>query len=369
MTTYYVGPGGDNAYTGTSWALRKLTLNGAEDIPVAAGDTVYVGPGTYRETLTCDVSGSAGSPITYIGDYSGAHTDGAGGVVRITGSNNDISAVRAATITATNKNYRTFRGFLLDMADVFITDCTDVIIEQCALVYGVTGGSGCILVSGASQARTTIRSCYLDYSANQQRMISFTHTATVDNAAHVVENCVMRGHGHNNAAAISVVRVGGVIVRNCDIANTRFGVSLATALAAGQTLTVNNCIIESCDLALWAVAADGSFVENYNSIYNATTARTNVSTGANSVAYPAMRDTRWFFEAVGGGDMLTPFDLASYSQLLNLAGTSPSTTDMRGTSVVGAQREWGALEYDPALLIEAGSGGGAVSISPWRGNF
>lgn len=37
MTTYYVGPGGDNAHAGTSWALRKLTLNGAEDIPVAAG--------------------------------------------------------------------------------------------------------------------------------------------------------------------------------------------------------------------------------------------------------------------------------------------------------------------------------------------
>lgn len=34
-----------------------MTLNGAEDIPVAAGDIVYVGPGVYREMLTCDVSG------------------------------------------------------------------------------------------------------------------------------------------------------------------------------------------------------------------------------------------------------------------------------------------------------------------------
>lgn len=45
MTTYYVGSGGNNANAGTSWSQRKLTLNGVEDIPVAAGDTVYVAPG------------------------------------------------------------------------------------------------------------------------------------------------------------------------------------------------------------------------------------------------------------------------------------------------------------------------------------
>ena len=45
MATYYVGLGGDNGNSGLSWALRKLTLNGAEDIPVADADIVYVGQG------------------------------------------------------------------------------------------------------------------------------------------------------------------------------------------------------------------------------------------------------------------------------------------------------------------------------------
>ena len=62
MTTRYVGPGGSDANSGLTWALRKLTLNGVEDTPVVAGDTIYVGPGTYRETLTVDVSGTAGIP-------------------------------------------------------------------------------------------------------------------------------------------------------------------------------------------------------------------------------------------------------------------------------------------------------------------
>lgn len=51
------------------------------------------------------------------------------------------------------------------------------------------------------------------------------------------------------------------------------------------------------------------------------------------------------------GKRISPFDLSSYSQLINVAGTSPTTTDLRGKSVIGAQREWGALEYDSSLSI------------------
>ncbi len=94
----------------------------------------------------------------------------------------------------------------------------------------------------------------------------------------------------------------------------------------------------------------------------------NVDVGAHSVTYPPLFDSRWFFEMVNGGSMITPFDLASYSQLINVAGTSPTTADMRGTTVQGTQREWGALEYDSTLDIEAGSGG-AVSIQPTSGRI
>ena len=78
MTTRYVGPGGNDANSGLTWALRKLTLNGVEDTPVVAGDEIVVGPGVYRETLTVDVSGAAGSPITYTADVTGQRTDGVG---------------------------------------------------------------------------------------------------------------------------------------------------------------------------------------------------------------------------------------------------------------------------------------------------
>jgi hypothetical protein len=96
---------------------------------------------------------------------------------------------------------------------------------------------------------------------------------------------------------------------------------------------------------------------------------TNTNVGAQSNAYPWLPDARWFFEAVGGGSMLTPFDMASYCQLINVAGTNPPAADMRGTTVIGAQREWGPLEYDPSLDVEGGAGGGPVRILPIRGGI
>lgn len=370
MTVRYVdGVAGNDGYNGLAPEFDgvngpKATLNGVEDTPVVAGDLVHIKAGVYREMLTVDVSGGAGSPVEYRGDYAGAVWPGAGGVVRITGSDNDQTAARASCIidAGTQRNYRTFRGFELDTTSsslVLASNAgTNWNIDQCALLMS-GGANGLIRVSGANQAAWAISNCYIDYLGSQDKGFFFLHAATVDNTGHVIENCIIRGHGHVNSAGFRIDRIGGITIRNCNIANVRMGIGLSAALAAGQTLTVNNCLVTGCDLALWAIAADGSFVENYNNLYNNTTDRTNVGVGANSTAYTPLFDTRWFFEMVNGGNLVTPFDLGAWSQLINVAGTNPPATDMRGTGTVGAQREWGPLEYDPSLLI-AGGGGGVI---------
>lgn len=353
MTTYYVGAGGDNGNNGTTWALRKATLTGAEDIPVAAGDTVYVGPGTYRELLTCDVSGAPGSPITYIGDYTGANTDGVGGVVRITGSDNDQTATRANCITATAKEYREFRGFFMDTVTgaslVLWTSPVAVAFDKCYLHANSFNVTNCLNFSGAGQSAIEISEC-LFWGANNGG-IAFIHTTPIDNCGHVVSNCIF--HSSINSVFIYANYIGGTTVKNCLFIQATIGV-YSRNLTAGQTTTVNNCILIGNNQALNAGAL-GMITEDYNCLYGNSTARVNTSTGAHSLVYTWLPDARWFFEMVNGGSMLSPFDLASYSQLINVAGTSPTTTDMRGTAVQGAEREWGALEYDSTL---AGSGGG-----------
>lgn len=358
MTTRYVGKGGSDSNNGLSWATRKLTLNGVEDTPVEAGDTVYVGAGTYRESLTVDVSGSSGSPITYIGDYDGSHTDGTGGVVRVTGSDDDIATARNTCISADAKDFRTFTGFVFDLSGtrlIELKSCTDTTINKCYF-YGLVG----FYQSGAGQLRTTITNSYFLSSGEN---IYFIHTSAVDNSAHVISNCIFVGSGKNSSYGLRIDRVGGITAKNCLFTGLEHAMRNVYNLTAGQVNTTINSIIDRCNTPLYSNVL-GWVVENYNSFYGCATNRTNVDIGAQSNTYPPLFDARWFFEMVNGGSMVTPFDLASYSKLINLAGTSPTTTDMRGTAKIGDQREWGALEYDPSLDIEAGSGGGGLLTNP-----
>ena len=364
MTTRYVGIGGSDANNGLTWTTRKLTLNGVEDTPVVAGDMVYVGPGTYRELLTVDVSGAAGNPITYIGDYLGTSTDGVGGVVRITGSNNDQTATRTNCITATSKNYRTFTGFKMDITSQHIVNlatCQNWTIKKCHLDYA-PAGNFTVNCTGATQLDITIDSCYIRVSKNAAAIL-FSHSSTVDNSGHVVSNCIIFGGRVSSTDGLRIARVGGVTVRNCLIDNCDGGVNVVTALSVGQVATVNNCIIQWCTIGVKATTT-AEFVENYNDFYANGADRSNVTTGANSLTHPPLFDVRWFFQMVYAGagpnhakQLISPFDLGSFSAILNVAGTSPTTTDMRGTAVQGAQREWGALEYDSTLKIAGGGSG------------
>lgn len=354
MTTRYVGPGGSDANNGLSWANRKLTLNGVEDSPVAAGDVVYVGPGVYREMLTLDVSGSAGNPITYIGDYDGSHTDGVGGVVRITGSDDDQTVTRASGVTGSSKNYRTFQGFHFDMVTTgshYNPAGSNQVIEDC--YFGISNNNAAISITSGT-ALTVRRCCFINGGSGSRYGVSFNNGTAVNNAGHVVENCLFVAV----ARGVDTARVGGITIRNSLFYSVQStGVRVSGALTAGQTVTVNNCIFVGCNVALMATTT-AEFVENYNALFANTTDRTSVSTGANSNTLPWLPDSRWFFEMVGGGAMVTPFDMAGYSALVNVAGTSPPSADMRGTTVQGAQREWGALEFDSTLDIEVGSGAG-----------
>ena len=368
MTTRYVGSGGNDGNSGLTWALRKLTLNGVEDTPVVAGDTVYVGPGVYREMLTCDVSGAAGSPITYIGDVTGEHTDGVGGIVRITGSDNDTTATRNYCITGTTISYRTFRGLAFDMATSIgvyggADTRTNWIIEDCSfrlLVIGVQAGNG------ANQANWTIRRCYFDLSTiTNSYGVQITHTATVNNTGHVIENCIFRGAYISNAVA----RVGGVTVRNnLFLQPSLRAVAITAALAAGQTLTVYNNVFHGCfsQAACYAVAADGTFIEDYNAFFQNTTARTNVAVGAHSNTYPPLFDPPILLD---GFALPWQFGrLSKWSQIARIAdGGTYATDDYNGfpRPVTDGNRSWGAVQYPGAARETTtidGSSGASIKL-------
>lgn len=353
MPTRYCGAGGNDAWDGLSWATRKLTLNGVENTPVVAGDVVYVAPGVYRELLTCDVSGAAGSPIVYIGDVSGENTDGVGGTVRITGSDDDQTATRANCITAPARSYRTFRGFSFDTTTSHPIDTTgnggtNWIIEDCKFQNGVAA-TRLINCAGSAQLNWTIRRC--DFLILQSTMyaIYFTHTATVSNCGHVVENCVMSG----GAGGVASNRIGGITVRNCQllIASNGRGVYIVTALAGGQVVTVNNCLIAGNSIGLQAQVL-GEIVENYNALYANATARTLVAVGANSNTYPPLFNLGILHAGasqVSGFRFPPPLfgQLSQWSPVRALTDTGAATEDILGLTrpVTAGKRSWGAVQF------------------------
>lgn len=339
MTTYFVGPGGADANNGTSWATRKLTLNGVEDVPITAGSTVYVAPGVYRETLTCDVSGSSGSPITYIGDVTGEHTDGVGGVVRITGSDDDQTATRTNSITATSKNYRTFRGFSFDTTTSTICTLTSPqnwVIEDC-LFETPAARVPHIGITGAGQAACTIRRCWFWGGGNA---LDISHSATLNDTGHVVENCLFLVQRDR---AVAVTRVGGITVRNCDLIGVQSNaVQVVTALAAGQTLTVQNSLLYRNPAGCVATTV-GELAEDYNTFWQNSTDRTNVTTGTHSVAYPPL----FQMPRLLSGLVLPwqPFALSEWSPVRALADSGAASDDLYGRArpATSGKRSWGAI--------------------------
>lgn len=364
MTTRYVdGTNGNNAWDGLAPNFvagtngPKATFNGAEDTPVTPGDVVHVRPGTYREQLTCDVSGTIGNPIEYRGDYRGLIWPG-GGEVRITGSNDDLTQTRISCITILSKNYRNFQWFLVDSTVTQLVDlntaATDIGFDRCIFVQNSSNVYGIRGQFTGTQARHRITNC--TFWGSHAVAIWINQSTVIDfNADHLIENCIFQG-GVNNGGDVYIERVGGIMVRNCDFLRGGTSVRVVTSPFAGRITTVNNCIFNGGSTGVRA-AVLGELIEDHNNFYGMQTNRTNVAVGANSVSYPPYYDYRSLFETMRGSRLSSPMDLASYNQLVNRAGTAPPAADMRGSTIIGAQREYGALEYDPTLLVASGGGG------------
>lgn len=355
MTTYFVGTGGSNANNGSTYALRKLTIQAAENIGLVAGDTVYVAPGTYREAWTCQVSGTAGNPITFIADVTGENTDKVGGVVRVTCSDDDlVASARTNCISALTRNYRTMRGFLVDSATSgygILTQATNVIIEDCIF----TDCYYAVQISGVNARNVIVRRCRLIGNLSS---VFIQHSATLNDAGHIIENCEML----YNSVAANIQRVGGVVFRHCTIVGNQYGMAFGAALAAGQKVDVQYSIIAYNGTGLSALNL-GDIVENYNNFNINATARSNVAVGANSNAYLTGFKPSMLFAGVRFPPAY-PRELADWSALRRLDGSTDVSDDIYGMvrPATESKNSFGALQYNEAQRETTTVHGGVASM-------
>jgi hypothetical protein len=290
------------------------------------------------------VSGTVGNEITYIADVTGALTDGIGGVVRITGSDNDQTQTRTTCITLTNKDYRVFRGFQLDSAATIINNASSSSHNTYEDLVILQGTSYCRVGINNTSTNVTMRRCLVFGSGTAGgNVIEFASAGSGDQSdtAHVVENCIIVGAA--NTTGIRTTDIGGLTIRHCLIVGATNGV-VSVSLAAGQTTTVQNCVIASCGTAL-SSDSTATFSEDYNSISSVNTARSNVTEGANSNTYPPLLAISpllsgfrfpWQFGA-----------LSEWSQIRALAGTAMAADDFLGMTrpATDSKKSWGAIQY------------------------
>jgi hypothetical protein len=144
-----------------------------------------------------------------------------------------------------------------------------------------------------------------------------------------------------------IASCGGVTVKNCNIAHGAHGVRALTLPAGYTAITVNNCLISFCITGLNA-GTSGYIVDDYNNLIGNNTARTNVSTGANSTAYltiptpPVLLDGFRFPWTFG--------ELSKWSLLVRRAGTGEATDDLFGITrpATSSKKSWGAIQYTGA---------------------
>ncbi len=377
MATYYVkqaSDGGSDSANGltpsTAWATVSYALGGTTAI--TGGDTLYVAPGRYLSVASTSPIGVApSSAITVIGDVDASEFSGiSAGLVRITShmsGDNAVGSTNRYPIIATSKNnfvwkniilngpcnltscsYWTFQQcvFHLDFSVNIMTmsECTNMVFDQCLFFGSRIGSSRCIQSSFATQASnfdiaTTIKDCVF-YTAGISRHIEI----------------VLSGASAGNPTGMTAYN------------NTHFGYNTTVYRVTGSAnsatvLSVYNSLI-FCDTASahFSAQVSGQLIEDYNRVSGIV--RTNTPTGTNTVSTATYYGADFGHYAITRLGQLYPF--ASHPNSLSAAfGTSTNapTVDIYGNAWTGVTPDAGAVTYKDisaagGLLTHPGMTGG-----------
>lgn len=317
MATYYVSPSGNDANNGlsadASHASNKPWLTIAKALGaagIASGDTVYLGPGTYREVVSVAMTSATGE-TSVLGDPNNAQSfkDGSGVLldvapVRWTAyTTNDTTAPSTtANLTLAGRDFLTFKFIefvgggntttgTLVRADT--NTSTNIKFVRCTFISG-TGTVGAFNITNA--ANTALHwlfdSCsFLNTKNNNHIIITLTtHTSDYD-SDFIIQNCLFIGG--SNAVNITNSNSGGgsgggVLVYNCTLLAQGVGGVRVSSTGAAQTFPckTENCVIVgplSTGGVTTGTGGAAQHTENRNYILGAV-ARVTVSAGANSIS-------------------------------------------------------------------------------------
>ena len=392
MTTYYVRRSGNDASAGTSAGTAWLTIGKALGASgIASGDTLYIGAGIYRETVTVAMT-SATVTTNVIGDVTGAFT-GDAGEVRWTGwTTNDLGGSSGSAVLTLNA-----RDFLAFSNITFYTGAghivlgntvysTDITFTNCSFISMSQISLQCIIFTGnigAASNWTIDRCIFMCISA--PIAITLPETGADYDSQILIKNCLIISTTSQGITLVASGAAagfgGGVDIMHCTFLGSTWAFLINTAgLSTTFPCTVTGCILTTGNGL--SAQASGQILEDYNS-FNCSTARSNVTAGVHSTsALNAAYDIGQ--AAIYGGSVRFPFTPTVWSPYVGFGsavagGVTPPTTDYAqrtrpealiisssGTATAGAAKTmtdsgktWGVNSWNGyTLKITGGTGSG-----------
>lgn len=253
MAVYYVRKSGSNANDGLSPANAWLTIDHAAN-NVAAGDTVYIGAGIYRELVTLDTSGSSGSSIRWIGDVSGAQTGDPGFVMISAHDADDAGPVRAQCLAVGTATFNEFENIVFMGGSSGVVPNTTahnwegIVFDTCAFLSSEGSDLEAFVITYNDAAQPTGNGLRLRNSVViGQIKFSVSSAGSSQDMDALLENLVVFGNPGSSEGAIDFsgggsTAAGGVKIHNCLLACADIVIN-ADVEMGGPATEVRNCLI------------------------------------------------------------------------------------------------------------------------------
>lgn len=298
MTAYYVRKTGSDSNNGlspaTAWATIAKALTTAGGI--ASGDVVYIGAGTYRESVTGDIDFT--SMTLVVGDVSGKHTGDPGEVIWSAWTTSDVAAPSGWCFVATATRNIQFEDITFHCGN-----SGGVTHQEDADPYNLVF-LRCNFIGGHNSPRainieqTTAHACNVYIDRCRFFMGKIRHLwngvaggADWDANVVVMSSFILAGDTSDDGAISSARNVsntfkaGGLKVVNCTIISGGQCVFIkndSSTTIKGKIF--NNVLMGlSAGVAVLQSHSTSAQDEDYNLVVG-TTPRTNVTAGSNSIS-------------------------------------------------------------------------------------
>jgi len=327
MATYYVATYGSNSNNGTSpstpWLKISFAIGAASGTNpgLVAGDTVWIAPGVYRETLSAALpydggSGTVGNQINIKGDplATQAWTATTAGVVRWTVFPTDTTNPTTGwrQLIATSKNYINWESIYFDTwtsgYTIALTTCRGWTFTKCVFsvvqlnnqIFQMTNTAG-------TPYDFTLDRCVL-LSAQCFSVTAERHTSTYDVNINI-KDCIFLGCPPTGQAMVFTQSGTGSDGNGVKIHNCHFQGFDSQTIYISSTNTTHPSIVKNCVLIRGNIfgATSGAVVQTYNrlitvTLQNTATSVTSVTAGSAGVSLAYER-----INGLTGNDTFAPY--------------------------------------------------------------